>query len=96
MTGKHPAVPDEGVRKVDETPAGTTGPDAAGTGSTNEQSTSPAARTDRPVAGGQSRRPPASAKDGDPRKIEENRKRMGVGNDHRTEAMRKGGRGTFP
>lgn len=46
--------------------------------------------------GDQSRGPGVSAADGDPREIEEECWRLAVGSDHRTEAMRDGGRGTVP
>jgi hypothetical protein len=32
----------------------------------------------------------------DEKKLEENRRRMGVAEDHKTEDMKKGGRGTYP
>ena len=68
------------------------------------------AATDRPPAAEQGRRrqPPGTlgrrndadaitpSGEVDPQKLRQNQQRLQVGGDHRTEAMRKGKRGTYP
>lgn len=55
-------------------------------------------RRQQPGAQGAGRHADALGKSGnvDQGKLDENRKRMGVGADHKTPDMKKGGRGTFP
>ena len=58
--------------------------------------------SDKPARGDGARRGPRSggfkSADGrrDPGKLRENQARLGVGPEHKTEAMKKGRRGTFP
>jgi hypothetical protein len=55
-------------------------------------------RRDQPGVQGAGKDADALRKSGkaDESKLEENRRRMGVGSDHKTPDMKKGGRGTFP
>jgi len=65
----------------DKEPSPNAAPDDAG---------KPRARRARPGAAGQ-----ADARR-DPEQLKRNQERLGVGSDHRTDAMKKGKRGTFP